>query len=222
MMEKKTYSLLKPDIFHMVDESGKTFFGCDQKWYRSFWQRMAGCGPSVASNLLYYMHKSQSVVLPFDLDCQSDCVGLMESVWKHVTPGTQGLNTIRKFCDGMHGFADENNYEFECFSLEYPKKAKDRPELTTVVKFIAEGLLLDCPVAFLNLASGSVKALDDWHWVTIVSLDVEDENQHISAKIYDGAQSIDIDLKAWCETTTLGGGFVYFKIKPKKEEAPNV
>jgi hypothetical protein len=38
------------------------------------------------------------------------------------------------------------------------------------------------------------------------------DNESVYAKIYDGAKTITINLKLWYETTSRGGGFVYFKV----------
>jgi hypothetical protein len=73
-----------------------------------------------------------------------------------------------------------------------------------VLEFIQESLLLDQPVAFLNLHHGEVLNLDSWHWVTIVALDAESGR----IRVYDGGKKWDIDLHLWYRTTPRAGGFV--------------
>jgi len=51
--------------------------------------------------------------------------------------------------------------------------------------------------------------------VTIVGLKTDQDNSRVFAEIFDGGKAFEIDLKLWYETTTLGGGFVFFK-KPEK------
>lgn len=206
-----TFSLRNPDSIHILDNSGNIFFGCDQEWFKSHWQRLSGCGPSVASNLLLYLHRAKCISLPVDVNNQSDCIKFMEVVWSHVTPTRKGIYKLEQFYKGVHSFAQAHGYNLEGFSLDIPKKSTERPEMSAIVDFIADGLLHDCPIAFLNLSNGMVSNLDQWHWVTIVSLKTDLNNSHVFAKIYDAAQSIIIDLKLWRETTSLGGGFVFFK-----------
>ena len=98
--------------------------------------------------------------------------------------------------------------------MDIPDKRMSRPALSSVVDFIAKGLDSDCPIAFLNLSNGKVSNLDRWHWVTIVGLETDQDNNHVSAQIFDGGKEFEIDLKLWYETTTLSGGFVFFE-KPK-------
>lgn len=207
------FSLSKPENIHIADDFGNISFGCDQKWFGSFWQRMAGCGTIVASTILLYMHKSKRITLPKDVNCKSDCVTLIDDVWRFVTPTTRGISTIKHFRDGMYKLTQAYGYSIECSSLDIPKKKGLRPPLSSIVDFVSQGLVLDCPIAFLNLSNGKVKNLDEWHWVTIVSLETDKNNENVIAEIYDGEKSIIIDLKLWNETTTLGGGFVYFKEK---------
>lgn len=206
-----TFSLRNPDSIHILDNSGNIFFGCDQEWFKSHWQRLSGCGPSVASNLLLYLHRAKCISLPVDVNNQSDCIKLMEVVWSHVTPTLKGIYMLQQFYNGVHSFTQAHGYSLEGFSLDIPKKNTERPVLSAIVDFIAEGLLHDCPVAFLNLSNGMVSNLDKWHWVTIVALKTDQNNSYVFAKVYDAAESIIIDLKLWYETTSLGGGFVFFK-----------
>lgn len=35
------------DLFSVLDENtNKTYYGCDQEWYATQWQRRSGCGPT--------------------------------------------------------------------------------------------------------------------------------------------------------------------------------
>ena len=210
-MDDLFYSLRNPDNLHIMDSLGDISFGCNQEWYSSDWQRSSGCGPSVASNIMLYMHRSKTISLPQEVNNKSECTKLMETVWDHVTPTNKGIYLLAQFCDGLHSFIRSNGYMFESFSLNIPDKNKERPELPAIVHFIAQGLINDCPIAFLNLSNGMISNLDRWHWVTIVSLETDQNNSKVLVNIYDGEESINIDLKFWYETTTLGGGFVYFQ-----------
>jgi len=197
------------DLLHIpCNEDGTTSFGCDQDWYTQPWQRQAGCGANTASNLLLYLHKSGRITLPFELDTRMGCLALMETIWKHVTPTMMGVNSIHRFTKGVHHYISGQKIFLRCALLEYPREKADRPALSTVLQFIKQGFELDCPIAFLNLSNGDVKALDAWHWVTLVSVEENTESGHIQVTAYDGDKSIAVDLALWCETTTLEGGFV--------------
>jgi len=78
------------------------------------------------------------------------------------------------------------------------------------LSFLEGGLIKDAPIAFLNLCNGQVKNLDPWHWVTIISLEYAENGKSASIKILDEGLIKKIDLALWYDTTTLGGGFVYF------------
>jgi hypothetical protein len=91
-----------------------------------------------------------------------------------------------------------------------PEDKSIRPELADLVIFIEEALLKDVPVAFLNLCNGDENNLEPWHWVTIISLDYADDENSVFVNILDGGLIKKIDLSLWYNTTTLGGGFVYF------------
>jgi len=210
-MEERTYGIREPETFLIVDESGRTTQGCDQDWFGSAWQRVSGCGPTAASGILYYLHRTGRIRLPFSVDRQSDCIGLMEQVWRHVTPTAQGVDTLERFCDGVVAFSKAIGSELACRSLEIPKKRDGRAPVAEMARFLAEGLSSDCPVAFLNLSSGRVRRIEGWHWMTVVALRTGPDPERVEALIYDGASSNWIDLAKWHATSALGGGFVYFE-----------
>lgn len=207
-MENGTYMLQAIELLHIPDENGQLFFGCDQEWFGTMWQRQAGCGPNAATNLLYYLNARQRIQLPFPLLDKASCIRLMETVWKYITPKMMGVHTIQKFANGLSRFVVENNLDLQINLLEFPRRKKARPSLLAMTAFIAAGLAQDAPVAFLNLSNGSVSDLDAWHWVTIVRLIVEVETDTYLVDAYDGDKRITINLKAWSETTFGGGGFV--------------
>lgn len=210
-MSQLKVTIKNPKYIHLRQRSGDLYYGCNQEWFGSSWQRQSGCGPSVASNILMYLHGSKAIQLPQEVNNRDDCIKFMEEVWNHVTPTERGVNTLELFCNGVKKYLHTQGYDLECFSLEIPNKRTERPSLNTVVEFIAKGLQSESPVAFLNLSNGMVANLDRWHWVTIVGLEADHDNGRVSAEIFDAGQAFAIDLKLWYETTTLGGGFVYFK-----------
>ena len=162
-----------------------------------------------------YLQKTQGIALPVNVANKADSVLLMESVWRHVTPGMGGVHKLEQLYNGVLSYAKEYGFDVDHFALPVPKKEIQRPALSSVIQFIAEGLRNDCPIAFLNLSNGKVENLDEWHWVTIVSLNVSENLDVVEATIYDGTKPMTINLKLWYETTRLGGGFIYF-VKQEK------
>ncbi len=208
-MKNKVLSLKNPKYLHIIDHTGKTSFGCNQEWYGTDWQRLSGCGPSVVSNIILYMIKSERLNLVYDINHQAGCVKLMEAVWEHVTPTKRGIYATSLLVNGFGDFADKNGCLWEYYSIDIPEAVSQRPDLSDVVEFIGKALKNDCPVAFLNLSNGDIDKLDRWHWVTVISIEKK-EDEKIILNIYDGSKSFEIDLRRWYQTTTLGGGFAYF------------
>ena len=182
--------------------------GCNQDWYRSSWQRRAGCGPTTATNLLIYHQRAGRLDLAQELITEADGLALMEQVWHYVTPSAMGVHTPGIFHAGLKKFFKTRGISLQSQALLIPRKKDLRPKLGDVVDFIRKGLELDSPVAFLNLSNGSVRQLDKWHWVTITAID-DSDLPRVEIEIYDNLNRFSIDLREWYETTHLGGGFVY-------------
>lgn len=199
-------SITKPNLFSIIDESCQDIHhGCNQEWYATEWQRRAGCGPSVASNLFYYLEGMDE-----DFNCKEKWLALMESVWEYVTPSTKGMPTTKMFYDSVLSFAQAKGVMIEYRCCEMPEDKSCRPTLPEIVRFIESGLRIDAPIAFLNLCNGEEETLYRWHWVTIISMEYEEDRSKVFLNILDEGKLKKIDLTLWHETTTLGGGFVYF------------
>ncbi len=204
-METGRVALAMPERLNIVDNEGVLTHGCDQEWYGLPWQRLAGCGPTVATNLLLYLARAGVIGLPLPVGGRQDARRLMDLVWRSVTPSMHGVNKTSHFCRGLAHFCEAHHLPLVCESLDVPRKAATRPALAEVLAFVAEALADDSPVAFLNLHNGEVENLDDWHWTTLVAL--ETDSNGARATIYDNGVELTIDLALWLATTTLGGGF---------------
>lgn len=205
----KQLKLRNLETIHAVDHSGLEYFGCDQNWFASEWQKMSGCGPSTAATLLLYLQKTGRIELPVRVNEQKDCMLLMDAVWSHVTPTPDGIYLIEQFCAGIQSFAASHDLVLQCHSLGIPDKNTSQPPLQDIVEFISTGLELDCPIAFLNLSSGSVSNLEEWHWVTVVALETDTEQDRTWITIFDGDKSDKIDFQQWYLTNTDGGALIY-------------
>jgi hypothetical protein len=199
-------AIQRPNVFTVRNPgTGELFYGCNQAWYGDEWQRRAGCGPSVASHLFAY-----SCGMAPKTQSQSDWLTLMEDVWNYVTPTDRGMPTTQLFCDSALAYAQARGFRMYCKVSDVPEVAVARPSLSEVVRFVAEALQSDAPVAFLNLCNGEEQCLYRWHWVTIIALDFAPDGSRVAATILDEGRQLDIDLAIWHKTTTLGGGFVRF------------
>jgi hypothetical protein len=210
---RQIFCLKKPEVIHSTDPSGLEYFGCDQNWYLSSWQQISGCGPTTASTLLLYECKSGRIRLPLEVLSREDCVRLMEAVWAYVTPTPNGIYLSEQFCDGMMSFAASHGFELDCHALNVIENRMERPSFSEVLAFIQNGLIMDRPIAFLNLSNGDLDNLEEWHWVTLVALETDSDTQAAYATIFDGDKSETIDLKQWYEQTVEGGSMVYLVVR---------
>lgn len=208
------YSICNPEFYEIIDEdTNKIYFGCTQDWYSKFWKRLSGCGPSVATNIILYLnHNRHKFEIGKSYNDKKNCLILMDAVWNYVTPTMRGVNTTKIFYEGVLTYLKEKGLNVEYDVLDLPKEKILRPDFSTLLNFIEISLQKDCPVAFLNLHNGEEKELDKYHWVTIISLEYEKDRSSAFAEILDEGIIKKIDLLLWYNTTTLGGGFVYFTV----------
>jgi len=188
--------------------SDEIYYGCSQKWYTTPWQRKAGCGPSVASNIVYYLENKQTNSK--QIFSKEACASLMEKAWWYFSPKVGGISTTSMFCEAFLLYAKSKLLNVQFRVLDVPQDKCRRPKLAQVLSFLEEALEKDMPVAFLNLCNGAVKMLERWHWVTIVSLDKSEDGKRVFVDILDYGVIKKIDLGLWNDSTILGGGFVYF------------
>lgn len=201
-------SIGNPDLLTVADENAQnTYYGCNQAWYSTDWQRRAGCGPSVACNLFQYMTRSDN-----SINNKETWLSLMEETWEYVTPTTKGMPTTKLFYESLLSYAKAKGLEVEYKYCDLPEEKSCRPKLQEILSFIEGSLLKDAPVAFLNLCNGEESTLYRWHWVTIISLEYAEDGSLAFVNILDEGQIKKIDLSLWYDTTTLGGGFVYFTV----------
>ncbi len=204
-MRTKNSSLSNIEALKVMDfATAEVFYGCDQRWFATEWQRSAGCGPSVASTILLYMNRRHASPAsgPRDRDF---IAARMEEVWQYVTPTDCGIPSTKMFCDAVRAYGAAKGLAFECHICDVPEHAPSRPDFAELSEFLDAALEKDIPVAFLNLCNGNEKNLDHWHWVTVISR--EGSLVHI---LDEGIVKI-VDLAKWRDTTKQGGGFVWFE-----------
>lgn len=207
-----TKSIANQKLFEIVDDSKhKTHYGCDQQWYNTEWQRRSGCGPSVATNIIFYLNHTKSILaLEPSFNSKEKWLSLMEEIWEYVTPTLRGIPETKLFYEAVITYAKAKRMNIKYDICDVPKDNANTPNLFEILDFIEGALMKDAPIAFLNLCNGEEKNLDRWHWVTIISLEYAEDGQSIFVDILDEGMIKRIDLALWYQTTTLGGGFVYF------------
>lgn len=199
------FGILNPEILH-ISNGIRTSYGAHQIWYSSWIQRMSGCGPTAASNLLWYLASTRAECRSlFDGDAtdRTEMIRLMENVWKYVTPGMRGVDKATILIQGAVRYGSDHDVRLGARVLEIPGKVSQRPDKGEVFAFLSSAFSDNLPVAFLNLSNGAVRNLDNWHWVTLVAVD-----QSLRARMYDQGIRQLIDLDCWLETTKGGGAFV--------------
>jgi hypothetical protein len=209
----KTTSIQNLSLFKIYDEiTQSSYYGCDQEWYTTKWQRISGCGPTVASNIIYYLNRTYANSEPNNSSTtKNDCLKLMEEMWKYVTPTLKGVSSTKIFFNGLLAYSKLNNLNLKHDFIDIPKKRLLRPKFSRLLSFLNDALCNDSPVAFLNLNNGAVEQLYSWHWVTIVTLEYSEDGSTAFTTILDEGVIKKVNLAQWFQTTTLGGGFVSFK-----------
>ena len=202
----KKISIRNPEYFEIIDDmTSEKYYGCNQEWYKKHWQRMAGCGPTVATNIILYSKKNSGIT-------KNESIIVMDEMWQHVTPTMKGVNTTNIFYNGLSSYAKSKGAKLLYDAIDVPKKKEMRPTFVRIINFIQNNLENDIPLAFLNLCNGEEKCLDKWHWVTVISIEYDEDYSAAKIEILDEGIKKTIDLKLWYNTTTLGGGFVSFSI----------
>lgn len=195
----------------------KILYGYSQNWYKTSFQQTRGCGPTAAAMLLSYMNRREEKHLPYLCHTISSVTEVLEDVWNFVTPGRLlGLNNTQKFCHGVNTLITHYGLNWQCNELSIAAFRYKRVPLSQAMAFLKAGISSDCPVAFLNLHKGKVADLESWHWIVMVSLSYDPEQNCYLATCYDGGRSITFDMELWLETTRFGGGFVYLTAGEKQ------
>ena len=209
----KTVHLKNPNLFEILDEqNGRVYYGFDQEWYASEWQRRSGCGPTVVSTIFYYIGRSRAIPGICSALSRGQSPAFLEKTWRHVTPTIHGIPSADLLCKGIRSYSEAEHLGIETERLDIPASRRKRPAFPRLLSFLSSSLSEDLPAAFLNLHNGEERQLDSWHWVTAVSMDYEENGGAAFLEILDEGAKKRIDLRQWFQTTMLGGGFVRFRL----------
>lgn len=184
------------------------FYGPNQTWYPKVFQKMAGCGPTSCSNIVWYLSQTQEKykkLCTYDGTTYDGFLKIMEDIWQYVTPGVMGVKNLKMFTDGVQRFGVDKGYSLSCRTFEVSgRKDVKKMDIEAAFDFIEQALKENLPIAFLNLHNGHLTNLESWHWVTIWGVDRE----KCSVSILDQSRIEEIDLNVWMSTSNKGGGFV--------------
>jgi hypothetical protein len=207
-------SVSHPEFLIVTESQARQsyYFGGVQAWYPFEWGRRAGCGPACAANLTAYLALTRPALRTLYSGKSSDRMAFlrhMEEIFPFVTPGPMGLNRVELFSEGVLAFAASRGVLLtpHVFAVTGNRKP-DRPPVSALAAFVRAGLDADCPLGFLNLSRGRVKNLQNWHWVSITSADIETDR--LTACASDEGIPREFNLRLWYLSTRMNGGLVYF------------
>ena len=195
-----------------IDVNGKTSYGYDQEWFTDEWQRLSGCGPTSASQVLGYSLFRDGLL---DLETTSDqtlALERMNLVWKYVKPRFGGGVYKTQWMErGLTRLLEDKSLSYDVHMLNVSPFCASRVEVEAAAQFIHDALAQEVPVAFLNRHKGKEKALYTWHWVPIHKMFMDGDD--IRCGIFDEGEIRDFSLANWMKDTILGGGFCYISRK---------
>lgn len=204
------YSIKNPELFKLKSINGYTSFGGNQDWYSKNWHQRAGCGPTSAANITSYLaHVDPSKSMLYsqkDLSISS-FTKHMDELFNYVTPGSMGVNHIDMFTKGVKAFADNNNTDLTINTLSVERSSRKSRDINDLIDFTKKGLSSNSPIAFLALSRGKEHRLQNWHWITITSVDINEDQ--VIATASDEGHPRQFNLSLWYLTTKMHGGLVY-------------
>ncbi|MFV0350703.1 MAG: hypothetical protein ACK5JF_00100 [Oscillospiraceae bacterium] len=197
-----TFSISSPQLL-VFNDNGTSFYGADQDWYTQKWQQQAGCGPTVCSQLFWYLSQTKpgyDNLCKYDAQQKEGIALLMHDVWDFVTPGKYGTNSTKLFISGAMKYANEKQVALSSSFLDMRKSKRDE-DVQKMAEFVQNSLAQNLPVAFINLSNGKEDILESWHWVVIVGFSPDT----MVAECYDNGNRLNVNLKNWLATTLMGG-----------------
>jgi len=215
-VSREVVSIRTPSVLEFAGSQGEVFYGADQEWFNRVWQRIAGCGPTAAASLLWYLACTrpecaglapEAPAVSRDASKEASKKAMlahMETVWQYVKPGIYGVNRTNIFRDGVLRFGADRGIPLAVEVLDVPPGIENRPDRGKTAAFLTEALTKDLPPAFLNLAKGKENRLENWHWVTMTAFCSET----MTGWCYDQGAHREFDMALWLETSSQGGGFV--------------
>ncbi len=206
------YSIKYPESFIIKENTGREAFGGNQAWYPKYWARQSGCGPTSAANIMAYLADTRTEYIKLyeqKSRLKEDFIRHMEVLFEYVKPGPMGVNHVDKYINGVHNYAKSKGVFLKTNMLSVEKETISNRTKKELAEFVQKAMEQDAPIAFLNLSRGEEIHLQNWHWITITSVQVEEN--HIWAVASDEGKKRRFDLLLWYLTTGMHGGLIYFE-----------
>jgi len=187
---------------------GKTeYYGADQEWFRTHWERLSGCGPATAALMTLYMAAAFpeccAGLYPYALPAQKDDFAAhMAQVREFVKPGLMELTDPRQFARETLEFAETRGGGIIAQQIHHSLSAG------VAFGFFRQALRHGYLPALLLLRNPSPE-LDDftWHWMAVTGCD--DEARTLTVSTYGREYEIAFD-RAWVQQKPYYAAGVYF------------
>ncbi len=209
-MRHMLYSIKHPEAFIIKDNTGRESFGGNQAWYPKYWSRQSGCGPTSAANIMAYLAETREEYAKLyeqKSRLKEEFLRHMELLFHYVKPGPMGVNHVDKYIDGIHQYAKLRGLSLKTNLLSVEKETIHKRTRRELADFVQKAMEQDAPIAFLNLSRGEENHLQNWHWITITSVQIDET--HIWAIASDEGEKRKFDLLLWYLTTGMHGGLIY-------------
>ncbi len=206
------FSIKHSEAFNIKETTGRESFGGNQAWYPKYWARQSGCGPTCAANIMAYLAETRAEYAKlYDQKSKGkeDFIRHMEVLFDYVKPGPMGVNHVDKYINGVHKYAKSKGLSLKTNLLAVEKETINNRTKKELADFVQKAMELDTPIAFLNLSRGEEIHLQNWHWITITSVQIEEN--HIWTIASDEGMKRKFDLLLWYLTTGMHGGLIYFE-----------
>ena len=195
-----------------IDVNGKTWHGYDQEWFNDEWQRLSGCGPTTATQVMSYAAFRDGILDVATAHDQRGALERMNTMWNYVKPRFGGGVYKTQWMEaGLQKLMKEKELPYDVHMINVSPFVASRVETDVAVDFIKTGLSQDVPIAFLNRHKGKEPALYTWHWVPIVGIFTDGDD--VRCEIFDEGEIRDFSLTNWLQDTILGGGFAYVSLE---------
>lgn len=195
-----------------IDVKGTISHGYDQEWFTDEWQRLSGCGPTTATQVLSYSRFRDGTLDVSTVSDQTLALERMNQVWNYVKPRFGGGVYKTQWMEtGLKRMMVDFDLPYDVHMVNVSPFSSSRLEIDAAAEFIYSGIAQDVPVAFLNRHKGKEPALYTWHWVPIYKIFRDGDD--IRCGIFDEGEIRDFSLTNWLKDTILGGGFCYISKK---------
>lgn len=193
----------------IVDFNGTTWYGGNQHWYEDSKREERGCGPVAASNIMYYMSRTDSKykkLFPYSTLSFVNFRGFMNIMYDYINPAPFGEISLSSWASDTVRYASDNGV-----TLTSNRCTCTKPKVFCE-NFIKTGLNLDRPVGSLNLAANWEGSIEAWHWVTITKyFQSSGDDRWVAVSTVGKRKSLDWDAYYKnINQSLLAGGFAYF------------